>query len=424
VKRETLRFVLVLAIFCISGIIFIQIYWFSRAFNIREKQFNQTVNIALRNVADQMLIYNNRAIPKINPVEQLSSNYFVVMLNDQIDAQLLETFLINEFQRIALATDFEYAIYDCVSANMVFGNNISMDASGKAKSPGIHNLPIWKGNDYYFGVLFPNKDNTLIGQMGIWIFSSLVLLLVVVFFGYALFVIFRQRRFTETQKLFINNMMHEFRTPISTIQLSSAVLQNPEIMIDPKRLTNYAKIIKEESNRLLSQVENVLQVAIIEEKKIGLKMEIQDAHQLIKEVVGTIELAFHSSPIQIQFDATQTKIRADKIHFSNLIKNLIDNAIKYSEGAPHVIISTRNHKKTIIIEVSDNGIGISKEHQKRVFSKFYRVPTGNLHNVKGFGLGLHYVKNMVKLHKGHISLDSTPGTGSTFTLIFPIENHG
>lgn len=423
-KRETLRFVLVLAIISISGIIFIQTYWFSRAFNTREKQFDQTVNIALRNVADQMLIYNNSAIPKINPVEQLSSNYFVVMLNDKIDAQLLETFLINEFQRIALTTDFEYAIYDCVNANMVFGNNISMDANGKAKSPGVHNLPIWKGNDYYFGVLFPNKDNTLIGQMGIWIFSSVVLLLVVVFFGYALFVIFRQRRFTETQKLFINNMMHEFRTPISTIQLSSAVLQNPEITADPKRLTNYAKIIKEESNRLLNQVENVLQVAIIEEKKIGLKMEIQDVHQLIQEVTRTIDLAFQSSPIQISLNATQTKISADKIHFSNLIKNLIDNAIKYSEDAPDVMVSTRNHKKTIIIEVTDQGIGISKEHQKRIFSKFYRVPTGNLHNVKGFGLGLHYVKNMVKLHKGNISLRSTLGSGSTFTLIFPTENHG
>ena len=421
-KRETLRYVLILAIFCITGIIITQIYWFSRAFNIREKQFNQTVNIALRNVADQMLTYNNRVIPKINPVEQLSSNYFVVMLNDKIDAQLLETFLINEFQRIALNLDFEYGIYDCVSEKLVFGNNISMDAN--SKKPTINNLPLWKGNDYYFGVFFPNKDNTLIGQMGIWIFSSLVLLLVVSFFGYALFVIFRQRRFSEMQKLFINNMMHEFRTPISTIQLSSSVLQNPEITTDPKRLTNYAKIIKEESNRLLSQVENVLQVAIIEEKKIPLKMELLDVHLLIKEVVRTIELAFPSSPIELKLNASHSLLHVDIIHFSNLIKNLIDNAIKYSESSPRIIISSRNLKKNIIIDVIDSGIGISKDHQKRIFSKFYRVPTGNLHNVKGFGLGLHYVKNMVKLHKGHISLESVPGEGSTFTLVFPIETHG
>lgn len=381
------------------------------------------MNIALRNVADQMLTYSNRAIPKVNPVEQLSSNYFVVMLNGQIDSRLLETFLINEFQRIALTTDFEYGIYDCVNAKMVFGNNISMDANGIAEKPTVHTLPIWKGNDYYFGVLFPTKDNTLIGQMGIWMFSSLVLLFVVVFFAYALFVIFRQRRFTELQKLFINNMMHEFRTPISTIQLSSSVLQNEDIANEPERLGNYAAIIKEESKRLMHQVENVLQAAIIEEKKIGLTLERVDAQIIIGQVVETVELAFARSPITLNFAASESGIMADKTHLANIIKNLVDNAIKYSNGPPHVVVATRNEKHALVIEVSDTGIGISKEHQKRIFAKFYRVPTGNLHNVKGFGLGLHYVKNMVKLHKGHIALQSSPGEGSIFKLTFPLASH-
>ena len=413
-----MRFVLVLAIFSITGIVIIQIYWFTRAFNTREKQFNQTVNIALRNVADQMLLYNNRNIPKINPVEQLSTNYFAVMLNDAIDAQLLETLLINEFQRRALLLDFEYAIYDCVNEKMVFGNDISMGENSKNPTVDL-DLPAWEGNDYYFGVLFPNVKNTLLGQMGIWIFSSLVLLVVVVFFGYALFVIFRQRQFTETQKLFINNMMHEFRTPISTIQLSSSVLQSTQILTDENRLHRYAKIIKEESNRLLHQVENILQVAIIEDKKLKLKKEVVDVHLLIADIVKMLDVMLHSSPIQLNLEANDSLILADKIHFSNLIKNLLDNAIKYSDDIPKISVRTSNTQSTLIIEVSDAGIGISKEYQKRIFGKFYRVPTGNLHNVKGFGLGLHYVKSMTKLHKGQIHLESIIGQGSTFVLKFP-----
>jgi two-component system phosphate regulon sensor histidine kinase PhoR len=152
-------------------------------------------------------------------------------------------------------------------------------------------------------------------------------------------------------------------------------------------------------------------------------MEITNVETIIREVVETIKLAFVESPVELNFSATQTMIMADKTHFTNLIRNLIDNAIKYSDGPPQVIVSTKNIQHAIVIEVIDSGIGISKEHQKRIFSKFYRVPTGNLHNVKGFGLGLHYVKNMVKLHKGHISLQSAVGEGSIFTLTFPLVSH-
>lgn len=417
-KRETLRYVLILAIISLAGIITIQTYWFSKAFDLREKQFNQTVTIALRNVSDQMQVYNNRPIPQVNPVEQLSSNYYVVMFNNVIDARLLETLLINEFSKRELNLDFEYVIYDCINEKMVYGNYVNFTDDRVEKSTREVDLPVWEDNDYYFGVLFPTKNNTLLAQMGIWMFSSLVTLVVVIFFAYALYIIFRQRKLSETQKQFINNMTHEFRTPISTILLSSDVLKDPAITTNSERLGNYAKIIKEESNRLLNQVENILQSTIIEEGKARLNLEKLDAHELIHEVVESFKLIRGKNTISLNFNASGSMIMADKIHFSNAIKNLVDNAIKYSLKDPEVVIATRNQQNHFFVEVSDKGIGIEKDQQKKVFQKFYRVPTGNLHDTKGFGIGLHYVKNIVKLHKGHISLESQPGKGSTFTLTF------
>jgi two-component system phosphate regulon sensor histidine kinase PhoR len=422
VKRETLRYVLILAVFSLGGIISIQIYWFSKAFDLREKQFNQSVTIALRNVSDQMLAYNNLPIPQVNPVEQLSSNYYVVMFNNVMDAELLETLLINEFTKRNLGLDFEYGIYDCMNEEMVYGNYVDIHAKRQQNSERKSELPVWKENDYYFGVLFPTKNNTLLGQMGIWIFSSLVLLVVLVFFAYALYIIFKQRKLSETQKQFINNMTHEFRTPISTILLSSEVLKDPGITSNAERLGNYAKIIKEESNRLLNQVENILQSTIIEERKARLNLELLDAHQLIREVVENFNLIRNKQIIELNFQAEKAWILADKIHFANAIKNLVDNAIKYSMEEPEVVISTSNHHHEMVIAVSDSGIGIERAYQKKIFQKFYRVPTGNLHDTKGFGIGLHYVKNIVKLHRGHIALDSQPGKGSTFTVKIPLAD--
>jgi two-component system phosphate regulon sensor histidine kinase PhoR len=422
VKRETLRYVLILAIFSLAGIISIQIYWFSKAFDEREKQFNQTVSIALRNVSDRMLEYNNLPIPQVNPVEQLSSNYYVVMFNNVMDAELLETLLINEFTKRDLDLDFEYGIYDCMNEEMVYGNYVDIDEKNSRRSDRKSELPVWEDNDYYFGVLFPTKDNTLLGQMGIWIFSSMVLLVVILFFAYALYIIFKQRKLSETQKQFINNMTHEFRTPISTILLSSDVLKDPDIVSNPGRLGNYARIIKEESNRLLHQVENILQSTIIEEKKAILEVESCDAHQLIKEVVENFNLLGNQQLVKLHLNAKKPSISADKIHFSNAIKNLVDNAIKYSTGVPEVTVNTKNHHDELIIEISDKGIGINKEYHKKIFQKFYRVPTGNLHDIKGFGIGLHYVKNIVEMHQGHIHLSSKPGEGSTFTIKIPLAD--
>jgi two-component system phosphate regulon sensor histidine kinase PhoR len=216
-------------------------------------------------------------------------------------------------------------------------------------------------------------------------------------------------------------MTHEFKTPISTIAISSEVLKNPSILDNPGRLLNYATIIQEQASRLKNQVETVLQMASIDKEQIKLRKEPVDVHEVIYKAVENIEalLKHQNGSITYQLEACESIIQADRLHLTNMMYNLLDNAIKYSAVSPRICIITRNERKGIWLCIRDNGIGISKEHQKKIFDKFYRVPTGNVHDVKGFGLGLNYIQSLVKAHKGHITLLSELHSGSTFSIFLP-----
>jgi two-component system phosphate regulon sensor histidine kinase PhoR len=341
----------------------------------------------------------------------------VVLVNGPIDNNLLEFLLLTEFEKRHITADFEYGVYDCINQCMKGGHYVSPKKTSSMVN--FTELPTWKNDGYYFGVQFPMIEATLISQMGIWGFSSIVLLIVIFFFVYTLFVILKQRRLSEIQKDFINNMTHEFKTPLSTIAISTSVLKDPSIVHSPERLLNYATIIETESQRLKQQVERVLQMARLEKEDIGLTLEAQDLNELIQEAVTNNSLASKAS-IELHLEARHATIMADKLHLLNVIFNLIDNAIKYTTNTPIVHIRTSNTNGSILLEIEDNGIGIKPEDQKKIFHRFYRVPTGNLHDVKGFGLGLNYVKLMVKAHKGNITVTSKPGNGSSFSIVLPI----
>lgn len=417
-SRNTLRIVIVLAAISIIGIAVTQIYWVSRALDIRENQFNRDVNTALRNVATRIFEINKTPSPANNPVNQLSTNYFVVAVNGVVDVSLLEFLLVNEFEKKNITADFEFGVYDCSDRCMVYGNFVSSKPERKLAS--ITDLPTWKDEGYYFGVQFPFLQANLLSQMGIWGFSSAVLLVVILFFVYTLLAILKQKRLSEVQKDFINNMTHEFKTPIATIAISSEVLKNPDISKEPGRLLKYATVIENESNRLKQQVERVLQMAQLDEKKIELNTETFDANELLKDVVKNCSLNLQEKGnIELKLNGAQHTITGDKLHLTNVINNLIDNAVKYNNNEPHIIVRTYNKKNAFCIEVEDNGMGIAAENHNKIFERFYRVPTGNVHNVKGFGLGLNYVKLIVEAHKGGISLESTLDKGTIFKIFLP-----
>ncbi|SMD35834.1 two-component system, OmpR family, phosphate regulon sensor histidine kinase PhoR [Reichenbachiella faecimaris] len=416
-NRKTFRLVVFLAAISIGGILFIQIFWMGKAFDLSNKQFEHNVNLALLNVTSTLCEINqNEILP--DPIEQLSSNYFIVNLNNKIAPEILETILKSEFQKREIAEDFEYGVFDCTNREMVYGRYINLKEN-TTSSPASSTFPQLNKDAYYFGVYFPNKTSTLAGEMWIWGFSSIVLLIVVVFFGYTLLAIFRQKKLSEIQKDFINNMTHEFKTPISTIALSSDVLQSKEIANQPERLSQYAQIIKKEATRLQNQVDRVLQMATVEKNTISLTKQELNLNELIDQSIQSAQLNLPNGG-QISFDnrAKETILSADKVHLTNIIYNLLDNALKYNENIPKVAVSTHSDKNTLTIIIKDNGQGIDKKEQDLIFKKFYRVPTGNVHNVKGFGLGLYYVKMIVEAHKGRISLESSP-SGTAFTIHLP-----
>ena len=419
-KTNTIRHVIIFATISIIGIVGIQVFWVRKAIDIKDRQFNHNVNLALRTVADHIYEINGNKLGNINPVKQLSSNYFVVMVNDELNASKLEDLLITEFQSRSLTSAFEYGIYDCENDEMVYGDFISFDDKAKAKKSKL--LPVTNQDSYYFGVFFPNKSSLLLSQMGIWIFSSIVFIVVIIFFAYTLYIIMRQKRLSEIQRDFVNNMTHELKTPISTILISSEVLKSLDLNENDERLKNYANIIYDEADRLKNNVERVLQMERIDRKKIELKLETLNINNIIKQVTDKLkDVSNKPTDISLNLKSSVSQIRADKFHLMNVIFNLLDNALKYTIENPTISISTEDCEKGVKVNIADNGPGIDAQYQKRVFEKFFRIPTGDIHDVKGFGLGLNYVKTVVKAHKGSVSLDSQPGKGSSFSFILPTK---
>jgi two-component system, OmpR family, phosphate regulon sensor histidine kinase PhoR len=418
-KSNHIRIAVLLGMVSIVGIILFQFYWVNQSFGLAEKQFNQTVEIALYNVAKKMAEFNGRELPNENPVRQNSSNYFIVDINDVIDASILDHFLKTEFEYSNIQIDYEYAIYDCDTDRMVFGNYIRHSEDPNANIKGTFKK--FDEFTYYFGIIFPSKTLYILRSMNIWIISSFILITAIVFFTYAIFIILRQKRYSEVQRDFINNMTHEFKTPVSTIGISAKVLSDPDILNNPMRLKNYAGIISDQNKRLETQIEKVLQLAKFEKNNLELNYEAIDLNKLVTEVAKgfQIQLSECNGKLELDLDNSKSKVWADKVHLTNVIYNLMDNAVKYCNEKPVIRISITDHDNRITLRVQDNGIGIDKKYHQRIFDKFFRIPTGNVHDVKGFGIGLNYVMNVVKGHKWDIALDSAPGKGSTFSITFP-----
>lgn len=425
IARSTLRLLIALGAVAMLGVGVVQAYWFEKAFDVRKQQFETRVELALTAVAGQLL----EAAPQegdepgaLKAVEQRSAGGFVAMVNRRIDPATLDGLLAQEFDRRGVALDYEYGVYDCQTQKMQYGRYVCAtgDCQPGSYEAAASGLPDRAENDHYFAVYFPEAGSGLPDSMEIWLFSSAVLLATMLFFAYALYVIFRQKRLSEIQTDFVNNMAHEFKTPLATMDISSRVLMEPAIVESPDRLLRYAAIVNGEARRLKGQVERVLQMAT-PLQRLDLKREPIELSKFLSEIVARQNAALQEKGFAIQTDiAEPLRVEGDGLHLANLVSNLLDNAVKYSPGLPEITLSLRREGRFAVLTVADKGLGIDDKHAKLIFDKFYRVPTGDVHDVKGFGLGLHYVRTVAEAHRGGVRLSSAPGEGSAFGVRLPL----
>lgn len=419
-RNNSVRLILIFGSLAICGVLLFQSYWLIETWTIKNQAFDTQVMKSLRQVASKIADVNETELPKSNLIQKISGSY-AVNVNSAIDANILEDFLVRTFDEASLNTVFEYAVYDCANDQLAYHNLCNLTA-GQENFERSENLPKFNDLIYYFVVSFPKRDSYLINDLRSNILFSLITILAVLMFMYALWVILKQQKLTDLQKDFINNMTHEFKTPISSIKIASEYIIG-ETREGSERLQKYASIIKEQNERLNKQVEKVLNIARLEKDQFKLNLEAIELIDFIDRIVKTEKLKFDERSGELNFETglQSIHIKADKLHLSNVLSNIIDNAFKYCKKTPHVTVSlSKNDSSHLILSVRDRGIGIKKENLRKIFDKFYRVSTGNVHDVKGFGLGLYYVKNIADAHGWEIDIDSTENEGTEVQIQIPI----
>ncbi len=395
-KNTPIRFLVFLGTFSMVAILIVQVFWVSKAISNQEELFNRSVQMALRNVVEQICEINGIESPTTDPIDQLSTNYFIARTNYRIDLESLDELLKSELLKRDINLDYEYGVYDCQTDRMVYGDFVPLQDENKTEPRG--ELPKLVNDEYYFGIYFPGKTAGLVNSLGIWQISSVLTLIILITFSYALIVILRQKRLSEIQRDFINNMTHEFKTPLATLQVSAEVLESA----NGERQKKYASIMKEELKRLEKHVHQLLETSALEAEKV--QNEHFEPLPILQQLASSFENNLGKNfQSEISLDPS-SKLIGDPIIFETIVHNLLDNAFKY--GKSEVSFITRNMDKGIEISVSNDGAAIPKKEQKHIFQRFYRINQGDRHDVKGFGLGLYFVKQGVKNMRGKIDLHS------------------
>lgn len=345
-------------------------------------------------------------------------------LSQRIDVAYIKTELEKELATRGISSAFNLEIRDRHTTLHAFAS-----FSGEQPLPqNLYTTELFRADNESstgrLSVFFPDKSNILMGNMTAMLFSSVGLLLVLTgCFAYTIFTILRQKKISEMKTDFINNMTHEFKTPVATIMIASESLKDPEISSDQRRAARLANIIYDENVRLGNHIERVLNIARLDKDNLKLENNDVDMNDLAQAVVDSMELQLmkHGATVAMQLDAANPMVQGDELHLSNVLFNLVDNAIKYSKETPDITIKTKNINKHILITVADRGIGMSRDQLSKIFDQFYRIPTGNRHDVKGFGLGLSYVHDIVKRFGGKVQVKSEKDKGTTFEIILPLK---
>ena len=417
------------------GIIFFQILWIKQALQDKEQQFeNSMIKVtasAASDLADEkgnLSSFDNRKNAEILfPLNAFPSTIVHRFSREEIRAKIKKAFEKNYIKNV----DFEFAI----SSTSMIGDDLQSKKYFESSLDTIHNYSfvapiISPGGSLTEGlspeelliIVVPHVKNIIWKQM-YWLVLGAIVFTFIIFAAFFITIraLLNQKKLSEIKSDFINNMTHEFKTPLATISLAVDALKNEKVIHDRAKMDYFSGIIKDENKRMNKQVETILQAALLDKQEIQLNEKTVHAHEIIQAAVNNIKLPLEqkNGKLETNLEATNDVIKGDEVHLINIINNLLDNAIKYSDEDSRIKLSTLNYNKHLRIKIEDNGIGMSKETLHRIFEKFYRAHTGNIHNVKGFGLGLSYVKTIVDAHKGKIKAESTLGKGSCFIIDLP-----
>jgi len=424
-KGKTIAITIIITSIALLGVILTQLFWVNNAFRLKNEQFKQNVSLGLKRVVNQLMVLQNDS----SLVTKYLSASFHGSLHTRfiysVDPALVDSMISNELRNLEVIKHYNYGIYNLNDGEFVMGNFEGFQQEIRSSSFNVPISCIFQNDHFVLAVYFPQKNSFLLNEMIVYLILSAVFLLIIIgSFWFVIFSLFRQKKLSEMKNDFVNNMTHELKTPISTISVASEMLMNEQVLNSHEKSVRYAKVIYDENQRLKKQVENVLQVAILDRGKFKLKIQEVDVHQIITEITGVFQLTMtkRNGTLRYRLNAAESNILADKSHIINVINNLLDNAEKYSPQNPEITISTHSNRKSICISIEDKGIGMAEEHQRDIFKKFHRISTGNIHDVKGFGIGLFYVKSIVEAHHGTIKVLSEQGKGTKITVCFPFNS--
>lgn len=382
-----------------------QLLLLNQAFTFEKNEVEDKIHFALQDVVKKIYADNNSSLPITNQIQKVSDNYYIVNVNDVFENNILEHYLKVEFNKVKLDQDFEYAIYDCGTDEMIYGNYISSSGEAEKKCEDCFT----KNSDliYYFAIRFPNLKQSYFSSLNqYWIYTA-VLFLVLIIYVYSVFLLLKQKHYTELQTDFINNMTHEFKTPLSSILIASNFANSQKEIKENSKLSKYVQIIIEQSNKLNQHIEQILSLAKTDSHQIQLQKTEVDLHKNLELINENLKLK-HNKNFSFTIDeSTKITLQADEFHFYNLLYNLVDNAIKYGTEKPEISIKVISNTNKLTIQLNDNGNGIPEKDLPFIFDKFYRVSRKDTEEIEGFGIGLAYVKKICELHHWKIKVKNT-----------------
>ncbi len=420
-RSSMLKWLVLSATVLIGLIVIVQVYWLTKVYSFEKKQFSTNVVKSIRGVFEDLQMNDDPSLSIQQLIHNPKDDYYMFKADTLPVKDSLTHYLQKEFADFDVLTDVKLGAYSSREKKFIYQEYIPTAASSYNVTE-ISDMPIFSEDYDHILLFFPHRSTYILGEMNFWIISSVALSLALIGLAISLFYFYRQKFLAEIQKDFVNNFTHEFKTPLAVIKIAGDVLSQEDITQKPERLKRYAAIIQNQTTHLQNQVEKLLKSASVDNKKVPIDKQSLNPALLVEQALNKLQplIEQRQAKVELKVESYDTFIHGDESHLELAVVNLLENALKYS-NAPHIVVETGREDSDYFISVKDNGIGIEKKYLKNIFKKFYRVPTGDVHDVKGFGLGLNFVKRIIDGHDGKIRVNSLPGIGTEFRLLIPFQ---